>query len=180
MTLVHVFLPTGSKTEAALASAALRPKGFKLIMASARGHTPGQTISGDAIIVGKAPRSLEQDIQGRIWVVDDLASLVHLDAGPGQVAPMAAAPPPVSRREVEEAPAQANVGLTMEQALAGSTVRRDVEAAPEAGAAAAQDLLDTMKRVELIQHAGKTYPGQGHWAAMTNDQIRAKLRELSD
>jgi hypothetical protein len=177
MSLVHVFLPTGSKTEAAIASAALRPKGLKLIMASARGHTPGQTISGDAIIVGKAPRSIEQDIQGRIWVVDDLASLAHLDVGSEQIASKATAPPPVSRREVAS---PAGEEQTFEQALAASMVRRDVEAAPEVGAVAAQDSLDVMKRVELIQHAGKTYPGQGHWAAMTNDQIRAKLRELSD
>jgi hypothetical protein len=177
MTLVHMFLPTGSKDEAAIASAALRPKGFKIVMASAWGHTPGQSINSDAIFVGKAPRNIEQDIQGRIWVVDDLAGLVHLDVNPEQVAPTAAAPPPVSRREV---PPPAGEEQAFEQVLAASMVRRDVEAAPEVGVAVAQDPLDAMKRVELIQHAGKTYPGKGHWAAMTNDQIRAKIRELSD
>jgi hypothetical protein len=175
MTLVHVFLPTGSKAEAAIASAALRPKGLKLIMASAWGHTPGQTINSDAIFVGKAPRNIEQDIQGRIWVVDDLAGLVNLDVSSEQAAP-AAVVPPTSRREV---PLPTDEARTLEQAFAASTVRRDVEAAPEPGVAAAQDPLDAMKRVELIQHAGKTYPGKGHWAAMTNDQIKAKIRELS-
>ena len=112
-------------------------------------HTPGQKLYGDALVVGASPRTLDQDVTGEVWHVGSLADLAKFELAEAAAPAVEPSTPP----EPEPAP----------------------EAEPEAETEPADD-LDTMNRVDLIQHAAAEWPGQERWANMANDVIKRYIR----
>jgi hypothetical protein len=111
MTIVTVLLPRGTKEEASAARAALEKTGWKLVMGTAHSHTPGQSLSGDVVLIGPGPEALDEDVQGKLWKVPNIEALAKLDIKARKVAKEE--PPAteqeqlqnmVTRREVEEPP----------------------------------------------------------------------------
>jgi hypothetical protein len=165
MSIVTVFLPTGTRAEADEARAALEKTGWKLVMATGYNHTPGQSVSGDAVLVGRGSAALDADVGGKLWKVDSLEDLKTFDfkAKPKQKVPESAVSPAAA-----ELPAETE---TESQEIIG---RRDLQQALIAG----EDELDAMNRVQLIQLAAKKWPGKERWTWLKDDALRAKIREL--
>jgi len=162
--IVTVFLPTGSRAEANEARAALERTGWKLCMSTAFNHSAGQAIPGDAILVGRGPVALDADVQGRLWKVDSLEHLKTFDFQAKLPKPEAPKPEPVTAPAAAEPESAEIVG------------RRDLQQALIGG----DDDLEALNRVQLVQLAARKWPGMERWTTMSNDVLRAKIRELDN
>ena len=166
-----VLLPRGSRAEAEAARGALSQHGLKLVFGTGSAHTAGQTINGDVLVVGNKPSTLEADVTGRVWHLDDLAALNGFDPDVKKKAPLAEPATPESPRSADVE--HRKVGHVEHDAV--TTPQSDEVIKPDE-----RDDLDGMNRVELIQHAAQHHPGQRQWATMTNDKLRETIRELRD
>lgn len=166
MTIVTVLLPRGTKEEASAARAALEKTGWKLVMGTAHSHTPGQSLSGDVVLIGPGPEALDEDVQGKLWKVPNIEALAKLDIKARKVAK-------------EEPPA------TEQEQLQNMVTRREVEEPPPPPPAPEpeeeeEDELAGMTRIELMQFAASKWPGERRWSTLNNDALRAAIRELSN
>lgn len=155
--LLHVLLDTGSKVEAVAARRALAKSGRQLVMGTGSMHTTGQALNGDAVVVGRGPSAIDQDVTGRVWRVASVADLSRLDLS------SAGASAPAAVQEKTDEP--------------GSPPPFDE--VPLVAGSAMPD-VDAMTRVQLIQHAAEQWPGQRRWATMSDVTLRAAVRELSE
>ena len=165
--VVHVMLPTGSKVETGMARRALERDDVLLVMCTSAGHTPGQVLYGDVVVVGTMPATIEQDTSGKVYHVEDMAGLEGLDTT-------------LVRRA--RAMARAEDAAEDEKAAAASAPEGPAEEAPAPVAALPSedepDELAGMSRVEMIQHAAARWPGQRRWATLSNDDLAAAIKDL--
>jgi hypothetical protein len=145
-----VFLPTGSREEIDEARRSLRDLDHDLLMCSVSGHTAGQTLYGDVVIVGTAPSAIAKDATGEVHEVRDLKGLTTL----------------ATVLASKSAPA----------APAAETLTEAIEAEPEPEEK--PDPLAGKSRVEVIQDAAKRWPGARSWATLTNEDLAAAVKEL--
>ena len=179
-TVTHVMLPSGSRSEVDVARAALKRHGDErsFSMGAGPGHTAGQTLYGDLVVVGRSlPASREGDATGKVWHVDSVGELAGLEfddgggrAEPREVPRMAGRPP---WNEVQPAPTPVPEPVpVMEPGYAPEVGAPQPEPEPEPE----PDDLDNLNRVDLIQHAAAEWPGQERWANMANDAIKRYIR----
>jgi hypothetical protein len=148
-------LPSGTRFEADAARSALADENATLVMCLASAHPRGQSIAGDVVVIGQGAQGIEADVIGTVRRYPSIGALQKSNAAPAKARQPAAAPkePPAD----DTSPSRA--------------------ATPSAKVPPRDD-LDDMNRVELIKHAADKFPGARQWVSLTNDLLRAALREL--
>lgn len=150
MTTLFVLTQNGTRAEADEAREIFAGRSLAIGLAS--GHTPGQRLKGDVVVIGGGALTVEQDATGEVKRYVSMAT-----ARAGQKA-SASAPEPA------EAP----------------TEPEDEESPPDEPDAPEEppDATEGMSRVDMIQHAAARWPGQRRWANMGDEELRRVIREL--
>lgn len=145
--VVILMLPNPSKEEGAAARAVLGPDVSTQVV-STSGHTAGQTIPGDVILVGGGRKEIEQDTRGKFERYADMDAFIRAY----RKEPQAQVSQPKARGQEQEPPP-----------------------APASHADAEWKYYD---RRELIKYAAQRWPGARSWATLRDDAIRGAIREM--
>jgi hypothetical protein len=160
--VVHVLLPTGSRSEADEARRALEADDVSLVMGTASAHTPGQVLVGDVVVIGSEPATIREDATGQVRRFESMRTLRKL-------------PTPESDEGaafVTEDPVLAAPSAPDEPAAEAAPEPEPEEAEPEA------DGLEGMSRQDMIQYGAKHWPGERRWANLSSQDLVAAIREL--
>lgn len=146
---LYVLAPQLSREEAAELRQLFKAEGTTVRVCTAAGHTAGQRLYGDVVVIGTGAPTIEQDAVGEVKRYVSMATLRagldrRKDPEPAAVVSEPASPDP-ARPPVAPVPDQDPAGMT---------------------------------RQDMMKYAAEHWPGQRRWATLSNEELLAAIKEL--
>lgn len=176
---VTVFLPTGSRAEAEVAKRALSAGARFIVMGSVAGHTPGQRLSEDAVVVGNGVDLVRADVLGDVYQVDTMDDLWALGLEWAGRTGDLGGPAPTRAAEPAQASEAAKPALTAEELdLLNTPLIKLARATKDDPTPDESPDLDDLTRAQLMRYAAEHWPGARNWVRMSAPDLKDTIREL--